>query len=170
MSVYFARAGNMMKIGCSRKPLRRVKEIGEWIPFEIELVAATDGSYDLEAAIHNHFADSWSHLEWFRVTPEMEAMVDDINAGRPITLRPWRKDTLKMRRTTLKKRASRRITMAEKRAGIKGFYSLRGRPDYLLEAIASFRGPHKPPPSAEALAAIARYERECAARSESEAA
>jgi hypothetical protein len=161
--VYFARAGGLMKIGCSRRPVDRLVQIAEWIPFQIELAAVCPGAFDFEAALHAHFAESWSHLEWFHATPEMEAMVADINAGKPIDLAPQRKDHAKELAKTLKKRASRRVTMAEKRSGIGGRYDNRERPPYLLEAMASYDGPHSPPPSPLALAAIARYEAELAA-------
>lgn len=164
--VYFARAGGMMKIGCSRKPVERLVQIAEWIPFQIELVAVLPGAFDMETALHAHFAADWSHLEWFKVTPAMEAMVADIKAGRPLTLlRPQPKDCAKEYARTLKKRASRRVTMAEKRGGL-GWMSYpereRIRPQYLRDALASFEGPHNPVPSPVALAAIARYEVELA--------
>jgi hypothetical protein len=88
----------------------------------------------------------------------MEAMVAAINAGQRVDIAPQSTDHAKELVKTLKKQASRRITMAEKRAGIGGYYSERGRPQYLLDAIASYEGAHNPPPSPVALAAIARYE------------
>jgi hypothetical protein len=162
--VYFARAGGMMKIGCSRLPVERLKQIGEWVPFKVELAAVLHGAFDTEAALHSHFGASWSHLEWFHVTPEMEAMVADILAGRPITITPKPKDNIKAQRVRAKKAATRRVTLAEDRANLPHSYHerRRRRPAYLTEALASFEGGHGGAPSPAALAAIARYEAELA--------
>lgn len=163
--VYFARGGDMMKIGCSRTPVERLKQIAEWVPYQIELVAVLHGAFDTEAALHSHFSASWSHLEWFHVTPEMEAMVADILAGRPITITRKPKDDAKAQRVRAKKAATRRVTIAEDNAGRPHGYParLRLRPAYLTEALASYEGPHGGAPSPAALAAIARYEAELSA-------
>lgn len=163
--VYFARAGDMVKVGCSRQPVQRIKQIGEWIPFEIELAATTPGAFDLEADLHAYFADSWSHLEWFKITPKIEAVIADALAGRDLDVPKAPRDNAKELFKTLKKRASRRVTIAESRAGIDCDYPTRRlmRPRYLQSALDSFAGPHQAPPTPEALAAIARYERELAA-------
>lgn len=164
--VYFARAGDMVKVGCSTRPATRLTEIGEWIPFKIELVATVKGAFDLESDLHAYFADSWSHLEWFRITPKIEAVIADVQRGVPLTIPKAPRDTGKELHKTLKKRASRRITEAEKRAGVVSYYPARHqqRPAYLRAAMRSFDGPHKAPPTAAALEAIARYEREMQAR------
>lgn len=161
-SVYFARAGRMMKIGCSTNVEQRLRQIGEWIPFEIELVAVVPGAFDLEADLHAYFADSWSHLEWFHITAKMEDYLAEVAAGRVPDVPKVPRNNGKELAKTLKKQATRRITMAEDR--IYGWMTYperrKVRPRYLTKAINSFAGPHNPPPDDKALAAIARFERE----------
>jgi len=170
--VYFARAGDMVKIGCSRMPVSRMTQIAEWIPFKIELVATVQGAFDLEADIHAYLADEWSHLEWFRVSEKVERLLADAKAGIPLNVPKCRRDTAKELFKTLKKRATSRVTQAEKRAGIERMYPDRWnlRPDYLKQAMESYEGHTRPPPSDEALAAIARYEAELAALPQRKAA
>ena len=160
--VYFARAADMVKIGCSVQPVDRLVAIGEWVPYKIELEATTLGGFDLEAAFHTHFADEWSHLEWFKASPRLLKMIDDINEGRPFTLCGDPQASPRHVQKRLKHAATYRVNAAEKQAGRPYIYPERWalRPAYIIEALASFAGPQNPPPNAEALAAIARYERE----------
>lgn len=164
--VYFARAGDMMKVGCSRRPVERLPQIAEWIPFRIQLVATMKGAFDLEADIHAYLADEWSHLEWFHITPKVEQLVADVLAGKPLNLPRCDRGAGKELHKTLKKRATMRVTVAERRAGCTWHWPERNnhRPAYLREALESFDGPHAPPPTESALAAIARYEHELASR------
>lgn len=164
--VYFARSGDMMKIGCSIQPVERLKQIAEWVPFKTKLVATQPGAFDLESDLHAYFADSWSHLEWFHVTEKMEAYVSQILLGKTPDFPKLPRNHGKELAKTLKKRASRRVSMAEKAAGLSGDYwkTYNKRPMYLRAALASFSGSHNPPPSASALEAIGRYERELASR------
>lgn len=159
-SVYFARAGDMVKIGCSKDPKRRLPQIAEWIPFEIELAAVTKGAFDLEADLHAYFADEWSHLEWFHWSPRIEQVIRQINAGEEIVIPRLPRDTGKEAAKTAKKRASHAITAAERRAGFEYQEGVRQRPPYLVEAIKSYAGSHNPPPTPKALAAVAQYVRE----------
>lgn len=160
--VYFASAGDMIKIGCSNQPEHRLKAIGEWIPFRITLVATTPGSFGLEAKFHVHFADEWSHLEWFRASPRMLEMINDINAGRDFNLAGDLLTSPKHIQKCLKKATTRRITMAEDRAGRPFMYPARRmlRPPYLVAAIAAYDGAHNPAPDECVMRAIERYERE----------
>ena len=162
--VYFAQAAHMIKVGCSIDPEKRLTQIAEWVPFRVELVAVTPGSFRLEADLHAYFADSWSHLEWFHITPKIMEVVRAINAGEPLLIPACPRDTGKELHKTLKKRATRRITHAENAAFGWMTYPERRkrRPAYLVEAIESFEGAHQLPPSGAALAAIARYESELA--------
>ena len=166
--VYFAKSGDMVKVGCTVDPEQRLAQIGEWIPFEIELIAITPGTFQLEADLHAYFADSWSHLEWFRITPKIMAVVDAINRGDALAIPKVPRDSGKEHFKTLKKRASRRVTMAEKLVLGSMSYPARARirPPYLTKAIESFAGPQNEPPSESALAAIAKYEREMKALAE----
>lgn len=160
--VYFARTTDMVKIGCSVQPADRLVAIGEWVPYKIELAATTPGGFGLEAAFHTHFADEWSHLEWFRASPRLLQMIDDINEGRPFTLGGDPQVSPRHVQKRLKHAATYRVTRAENEAGRPYQYPERQalRPAYLVDALASFAGPQNPPPDANALAAIARYERE----------
>lgn len=83
--VYFVRPVGMkgpVKIGCSVYPRHRLSQIVAWSPFDLELVAVIDGDELLEARFHRKFIESHNRLEWFDWTPELEAAIDAIHAGK----------------------------------------------------------------------------------------
>lgn len=71
--VYFLHAPsvNLLKIGVSGDPERRIGEV-QWIsPVDVELIGAMDGGHDVEADLHRRFASVRHHGEWFHATPEL---------------------------------------------------------------------------------------------------
>lgn len=64
--VYFVRLGNRVKIGYSRNPAERFKEV----PLE-EVLTITPGSQDDERAAHIRFAHLRTTGEWFKAEPEL---------------------------------------------------------------------------------------------------
>ena len=66
--IYFMRPVGQVgpiKIGCSRWPDHRLRDISNWSPLPLELIATGPGNFKLERALHDKFADSRSHKEWF---------------------------------------------------------------------------------------------------------
>ena len=82
--VYFIKPIGMtgpVKIGVSIAPDNRRKTLETWSPFPLEIVAEIEGGYALESRFHTLFIESYRKHEWFDWTPEMQAVIDAINAG-----------------------------------------------------------------------------------------
>lgn len=162
--VYFAKVEELrkMKIGCSVRPFDRLVAIAEWVPFKVEIVATTPGGVTLEKQFHSHFQKEWSHMEWFNISPRMEKMVDDIQAGREFILDKCQTQTKQREYTKLKCMATRLINQAETRAGIPEYRPTRWavRPAYVWDAITSYDARNNPPPDDAVFAVIKRYEEE----------
>lgn len=82
--VYFMRPvgqAGPVKIGCSVMPERRLLALSEWSPVPLEIVATIPGRGDLEGRFHVHFADDYSHREWFRWSPRLEAVMTAVARG-----------------------------------------------------------------------------------------
>lgn len=85
--IYFMRPQSTVgpiKIGCSRWPDKRLVEISHWSPVPLELIAAAAGSFKLERYLHERFAATRLHKEWFVATPELLAAIDRVVAGQSI--------------------------------------------------------------------------------------
>lgn len=87
--VYFAQAGDVVKIGRSIDPAQRLSELQTTHPEEIVLVATVATHASLETAVHERF----HHLrtrdtgEWFRLEPELVAFIRAIQQGaNPVAL------------------------------------------------------------------------------------
>jgi hypothetical protein len=63
--VYFARLGGLIKIGFSKDPDRRAKDLNA------ELLGFCVGDRDLERALHEEFAKTRVRGEWFREHPAL---------------------------------------------------------------------------------------------------
>lgn len=86
--VYFIRpvgAAGPIKIGCSWNPETRLQALMSWSPVDLEIVARVDGDFDLERRIHGMFAAHHRRQEWFEATPELLALIDGINSGKPVS-------------------------------------------------------------------------------------
>jgi len=76
--IYFLRpvgALGPIKIGCSDIPMERLRTFARWSPAPLEIAAIVPGSLSIESWLHNRFRDAHSHLEWYRPTPELVALV-----------------------------------------------------------------------------------------------
>jgi hypothetical protein len=85
--VYFIRPVGMpgpVKIGCSEAPAARLDGLMAWSPLPLEIVAMVPGGYDLERNIHECLSDLYSHKEWFRADPRLDALIAALQAGKPI--------------------------------------------------------------------------------------
>lgn len=88
--VYFvyAKAVNLIKIGRSAEPERRLDELRLLSPVELEIIGLVDGGSRREAELHQKFARYRSHGEWFYATPEIRQF-----AWRETILCLWGKGT-----------------------------------------------------------------------------
>lgn len=57
-----------VKIGVSGKPRRRAKQLQPDTDAPLSVLWYTHGDGYLERALHLHFADYWTHGEWFDLT------------------------------------------------------------------------------------------------------
>lgn len=78
--VYFAqvRDGGPVKIGCSRGPLDRIKDLQAWCPLPLDFICMVEGDAHDEFAIHEHLRDFRMHSEWFEPSKALTALVSDI--------------------------------------------------------------------------------------------
>jgi hypothetical protein len=97
--VYFIRpiGGGPVKIGVSRYPRLRLYEFMTWAPVPLEIAATINGPRSLEKRFHARFRHLHSHREWFRASPELDDVIDEINAGTfdtsalPASINLWQK-------------------------------------------------------------------------------
>lgn len=73
--VYFARSGDVVKVGWSQSPTRRVRAIATSAPAPVRLIGIVRGTRDDEAELHRRFADAHAHGEWFWFTPDIEGAI-----------------------------------------------------------------------------------------------
>lgn len=82
--VYFIKPIGMdgpVKIGCSKAPESRRNTLEVWSPFPLEIIAEIEGGFDLERRIHALLKPSHQHREWFVATPEVMAVVEQVQKG-----------------------------------------------------------------------------------------
>lgn len=73
-TVYFMKPVGMdgpIKIGCTNMPIRRLKQLGDWCPFPLEIIGTFPGSPADEHEVQRRFAQHRSHGEWFRPAGEL---------------------------------------------------------------------------------------------------
>lgn len=146
--IYFVRPvgmGGPVKIGLSERTEARIRDLAEWSPFELEIVAQIEGDYQLEKNIHECFANSYLRREWFKATPRLNAMIDALQAGKAIedaldlSLREGPLPTRKERSRGRPKGSIRRAGMTPREADC-------------LRFIEQYRGSHDFGPSYEEIA------------------
>jgi hypothetical protein len=84
--VYFIHApsAGLIKIGWSGfDPRERLDKIRCTSPVPVEPMATTRGKLAEEKAFHRKFRDDWSHGEWFRSSPELLAVIADLEPWTP---------------------------------------------------------------------------------------
>lgn len=70
-----------VKIGFSTRPEGRLFELLEWSPVDLEIAHTMPGTYALEYAIHGCLALDHIRREWFRATPRVVRLLEDLRAG-----------------------------------------------------------------------------------------
>src|SRR5690349_1785131 len=78
--VYFigTRDRCLIKIGRSRSCARRLIEVSGWSPVPLDILAKAPGEIRDEVHLHNRYREHWSHREWFRATPELMALIEEV--------------------------------------------------------------------------------------------
>lgn len=83
--IYFARAvgddQQRIKIGCSYLPTRRLVELAVWSPYAIEIIAVAPGDFTTERQLHDYFWVDRLHREWFRTSPALLFVINQMAAG-----------------------------------------------------------------------------------------
>lgn len=84
--VYFIQSGETIKIGYSKTPELRVDQLrrggraqrpSAGIAPTIRLLAYVEGGQELERKLHSRFAESRDRGEWFYITDELTALVNE---------------------------------------------------------------------------------------------
>jgi hypothetical protein len=86
MSVYFLKPVDLpgpIKIGWGQYPTDRLGWYAKYSPIPLELILVVPGGYELEKALHEHFADVHSHREWFHAAPRLVSAIAAMKAGTP---------------------------------------------------------------------------------------
>jgi hypothetical protein len=80
MSVYFitCRQTGMVKIGCAYDPFDRLKTLQSGSPTKLKIEALLKGSYKRERELHKLLAKHRVRGEWFRISPEIEAIIKEV--------------------------------------------------------------------------------------------
>lgn len=77
MTVYFitGREVGKVKIGYAKDPQARVVAAQSASPVKLDLERVCPGGKDVEAELHERFAEHRVRDEWFTITPEIEAFM-----------------------------------------------------------------------------------------------
>jgi len=79
--VYFLAGGEFIKIGYSKDPTRRVGELSNSSPVELELLATIPGGHNKERALHERFDKHRRHGEWFARDQEILSYIREISSN-----------------------------------------------------------------------------------------
>lgn len=74
--VYFIRSGAFVKIGYSRDPQKRMRQLDRALATAPELVAIFEGTRSLEHQLHNHLLGHHARHEWFHWCEEIQQIVE----------------------------------------------------------------------------------------------
>lgn len=68
----------MVKIGCAYDPFDRLKTLQSGSPTKLKIEALLKGSNKRERELHKLLAKHRMHGEWFRICPEIEAIIKEV--------------------------------------------------------------------------------------------
>lgn len=74
--IYFAEAGNYIKIGYSKNWKDRLRSLYGSSPLTINVLHVSPGTPAKERALHRKFAHCRAHGEWFHKSPDLLAYID----------------------------------------------------------------------------------------------
>ena len=82
--VYFLHEPELdrIKIGRSENRKKRLSDLATGNSQELKLLATFPGARPEERELHDRFRKDRIRGEWFRSTPELLALIEDVNAGR----------------------------------------------------------------------------------------
>lgn len=78
--VYFVEAEGVdrIKIGSTADLKKRLADLRNISPITLHLLAVVEGGVAVERTLHDRFASSRLHGEWFAASPELRALIQDI--------------------------------------------------------------------------------------------
>jgi hypothetical protein len=82
--VYFAKAGDRIKIGFSTNVERRLRALGTGSPQVIQLLGVMPGSKRLERTIHDDLKAHRQHREWFTDCPAVRETLSRLPLEMPV--------------------------------------------------------------------------------------
>jgi hypothetical protein len=173
--VYFMRPigkRGPIKIGCSIRPAKRLRDVEIWSPDLLEIVATAPGDHAHERSLHGLFAEQRRHGEWFNWSKRLGDLIDHVIANGtlpplavPSGPKEWKefrsKQSGKMPRRDpvshqAKYRISKKVRAAEMRAF--GFDSHdHVRPEEVQAILESYQGFGSPLPTAAQLELLDDY-------------
>lgn len=74
--VYFITAGDVVKIGVSRQPNKRLRQLQSSSSKKLTLAACCFGGFAMEKSLHKRFASHRLQGEWFMLTDEIKRLID----------------------------------------------------------------------------------------------
>jgi hypothetical protein len=77
--VYFARSGDLVKIGFTRSIRNRLRAIRSPTGERVDLMVYISGSMGLEQDLHNLCIAAHVTGEWFRLTPDVQRTIDEFS-------------------------------------------------------------------------------------------
>lgn len=85
--VYFIKPVSLpgpIKIGYSNNIKNRLKALMQWSPLPLEVLAFVPGDRKLEYFLHQFFASTNSHQEWFHPSEFLLDVIRRVSAGEPL--------------------------------------------------------------------------------------
>ena len=76
--IYFALSSNMVKIGFSDDPARRIRALQTGNPIQIELLGSVPGTAKEERILQNRLKSYWAYGEWFAYVGEVKIIIDHL--------------------------------------------------------------------------------------------
>lgn len=175
-TVYFLRpvdADGPIKIGCSVRPARRIRDLEIWSPVKLEMIASAPGENFHENALHHRFAEFRLHGEWFEACPELTALVERVReTGElppieiPTSRKEWKKYNEVCKSKPLERRNAKgrmdkwQITTMVRRAERRAFAwdaPEHIRPLEIQAIVEGYQGFASPLPSEQEIALVHEY-------------
>jgi len=82
--VYLVQCGDRFKIGMSKDPTKRIKQLASSAaisaPLELICTIKTEDAKQLEAALHDRFSDNRVYHEWFTLSPQDVQSIKELSA------------------------------------------------------------------------------------------
>ena len=79
--VYLLYSGGLIKIGVSSNYAVRSRSFRTASPLPIQKLLEFSGGFSLETELHKKFESSYSHGEWFHLTPDLRGYIIENGAG-----------------------------------------------------------------------------------------